>query len=167
MNDQISTTTAKRYPRTFGGLIASMIVLVLAVVGYWVLQNATHKSVDSNINAIADWKTTVVQLQQGGVPVDYPASIPSGWSVTSANYDTTTVPGHPIWEFGMTNGTQFVGLYEQKAAAKDLLARAVGHDEVSKVLPGQGHLTIVLHATGQAEMSAFEKTLTTKTLPQP
>lgn len=115
---------SRRYPRTFGGLIASMIVLVLAVVGYWVVQNATHDSVDSSVTTVADWRSTVAAVQSVAT-VPYPSSLPDGWRVTSADWDTTD-PRRPQWRLGLVTGdNQFVGLYLQQSSLSSLVSQTV------------------------------------------
>jgi len=115
---------SRRYPRTFGGLIASMIVLVLAVVGYWVVQNATHDSGDITASTVSDWRSTVAAIQTVA-KVPYPASLPDGWRVTSADWDTTD-PTRPQWRLGLvTADNQFVGLYFQEGSLTSLVSQTV------------------------------------------
>jgi len=114
---------AKRYPRTFGGLIGSMIVAVVLVVGYWALQH-----VDDHTSSVAPvrYLNTVAQVQQaqvdgeaGDLDVVYPSSVPKGWTATSADY----TPGkHPQWRVGfLTSSNTFVGI----AQADDTVASMV------------------------------------------
>jgi hypothetical protein len=128
----VSTPRPARYPRSFGALIGSTVVLVGAVVGLWVLQNLSHNSLSSSqVVPAVDWKPIVAQIQTVR-PVAYPGSIPTGWKVTSANYDISTDPGRPLWMLGMTTTNDgFAGLYEQNDPASDLAAQSVGTAAVS------------------------------------
>jgi hypothetical protein len=111
-------TGARRYPRTFGGLIGSMIVLVLAVVGYYVVQNATHDQPEVKVEA-ADYLDTVRSVQQAGVRVAYPASLPEGWIARDPRF----TPGdRPVWGLPMlTDDGRYVGVQQQDAPLSDLL----------------------------------------------
>jgi hypothetical protein len=101
-----------------------MIVLVLGVVGYWVLQNVTHDSVDSSVNSVPDWRDRVAAVQTAAT-VPYPASLPDGWQVTSADWDTTD-PTRPLWRLGVvTPDNQFVGLYLQEGSLSSLVEATI------------------------------------------
>lgn len=169
MSDQEPTSVqpgmvgARRYPRTFNGLIASLVVLVVAVGGCAVLQNLNHSTVsNAACSAVSDWRTTLTQAQGAGVMLDYPASLPTGWMVTNATWDNDQVSGQPRWRIGTHSAdcSQFAGLIEEQAPAKTLTAIAVGGGEVSKVLNGAGRMTIVAHATSQAALDRFIASLT-------
>jgi hypothetical protein len=115
---------ARRYPRTFGGLVASMIVLVVGVLIYWVVQNATHDTQTTD-ESVPDWQTSVAQVQTVE-KIAYPSTVPAGWTVTSADWDKVDDPQHPLWKLGMvTPGQQFVGIYQQEAPATDLVRQTV------------------------------------------
>ncbi|HEU4568624.1 MAG TPA: DUF4245 family protein, partial [Marmoricola sp.] len=108
----MSEQGAPRYPRTFQGLIVSMVVLVVLVVGYWALNNGFHRTPDVG-GAAVDYRGAVHDVQQAGAPlkVVYPSSLPQGWKVTSADYTPQDGPGtHPTWSLGaVTTHHTFVG----------------------------------------------------------
>lgn len=124
---------SRRYPRTFGGLIASMIVLVVVVVPlvllthWWGDARRDQANKDLGLSSSADWQGTVrtVQSAQGeqgvGIRIAYPRSLPSGWY---ANTEPGFQPGaHPTWTMNFVNGeTRYVGLElgpgTQRALAK-------------------------------------------------
>ena len=111
-------TGARRYPRTFGGLIGSMIVLVVAVVGYWVVQNLTHD--EPHVKPVAvDYLDTVRAVQEAGVDVVYPQSLPKGWIARDPQF----TPGdRPVWALPMLTGAEkFVGIQQEDAPLADLL----------------------------------------------
>jgi hypothetical protein len=110
---------AKRYPRTFGGLVGSMIVLVAAVLGYYVVQNVLHDQPDGTPVA-ADYLSTVRQVQGAGIQVAYPRSLPKGWI---ASHEPDFTPGdRPVWSMPMlTDERRFVGIQQQDAPLSDML----------------------------------------------
>jgi len=157
---------AKRYPRTFNGLIASMILLVVAVVSCSVLQNANHRTIsNAACSPVNDWQSAVVDAQAAGVELSYPGAIPAGWKVTSATWDNDPANQMPRWRIGLHNAdcSEFAGLIEEQASAK-ILSQAVGPAEVSKTLPGAAKMVIVAHATSQQSLDQFVASLTTAKL---
>lgn len=161
-----------------------MIVLVLAVVGYWVAQNLTHSSVDSSITAVPDWRSSVAAVQTVA-KVPYPASLPAGWQVTSADWDTTD-PTRPLWRFGVvTADNQFVGLYLQNAPLSALVEQTVDpnadHDADTTIPTALGRTwstwtdrngdtgyattvgkkNLIVYGTSEAELEKFMQLLTT------
>ena len=109
---------ARRYPRTFGGLVGSMIVLVLAVLAYYVVQNVLHDQPDGTPVA-ADYLSTVKEVQGAGIDVAYPRSLPKGWIATDVNF----TPGdRPVWGLPLnTDAGEFVGIEQEDAPLSDLL----------------------------------------------
>jgi hypothetical protein len=111
-------TGARRYPRTFGGLVGSMIVLVLAVVGYWVVQNLTHDEPHVKPEAV-DYLDTVRAVQRTGVQVVYPRTLPQGWI---AREPRVTLDDRPVWGLPMlTDDGRFVGIQQEDESLDDLL----------------------------------------------
>jgi hypothetical protein len=117
-------TGARRYPRTFGGLIASMIVLVLAVLAYYVLQNVTHDQPETKPVAV-DYLPVVKEIQGAGYTVAYPSSLPKGWMARDEDHLFT--PGdRPVWNLPMlTAAGRFVGVQQEDAPLRDLLDKAL------------------------------------------
>lgn len=161
-----------------------MIVLVLAVVGYWVTQNVTHDSVDSSITAVPDWRDRVAAVQTTAT-IPYPASLPAGWQVTSADWDTTD-PTRPLWRLGvLTADNQFAGLYLQEGSLRSLVAETVDpnadHDPDATIPTALGKTwstwtdkngdtgyattlgkkNLVVYGTSEAELEQFMGLLTT------
>ncbi|GAB7005172.1 hypothetical protein JCM18899A_26450 [Nocardioides sp. AN3] len=135
-------TGAKRYPRTFGGLVGSMIVLVAAVVGYWVIQNLTHDQPEGKPVGY-DYLATVGSVQGAGIQIAYPRSLPHGWI---ANGEPNFTPGdRPAWGLPMlTDHGRFVGIQQQDAPLQDLLdtalpsgARQGAEARIESDLPGK------------------------------
>lgn len=112
-------TSAKRYSRTFGGLIGSMIVLVAVLVGVYVIQNVTHDQPEGKPVAV-DYLDTVRAIQAAGVTVAYPRSLPEGWIARDPQF----TPGdRPVWQLPMlTDDGKFVGIHQADVSLSELLS---------------------------------------------
>jgi len=124
-----------------------MVILVIGLLVYWVVQTASHRGGDTD-ETVSDWRTSVAQVQTVE-KIAYPATIPAGWTVTSAAWDTDDDPRHPLWRLGLvTPDQQFAGVYQQQASAADLVARTV--DQGRPHSTGTVHLPTALGDTWQA-----------------
>lgn len=132
----MSEQGSRRYPRTFGGLIGSLLVLLvivvpIAVATHW-LGNATREQAnkEAGVTKGHDWVGTVrtVQSARGeeGVhlAVVYPRTIPDGWY---ANTDPSFTPGaHPSWQMNFVKGeTSYVGIAQAHRSARRLAEKYV------------------------------------------
>jgi hypothetical protein len=99
-----------------------MIVLVAAVLGYYVVQNLTHDEPDIKPVAV-DYLSTVKAVQGAGVQVVYPRSLPQGWIAR----DPSFTPGdRPVWGLPMlTEQGKFVGIQQEDARLADMLGTYV------------------------------------------
>lgn len=140
----MSETGSKRYPRTFNGLVASVIVCVVAVVGYWVLQNGTHSAPTVTPKAV-DYTGTVKEIQAAGRSVIYPSSLPARWKATGARY----TPGdQPAWAVPMlTADGKYAGLQVERTPALDVV-----HEYVDKNAR-QGSLVTIHSPVGDTWLS--------------
>ena len=191
----VSEQGARRYPRTFAGLIASMIVLVVAVVGFWALNNGFHQHPERGAVAV-DYRKTVAELQKAGAPlaVIYPTSLPSGWTVTSADYTPQSGLGtSPAWSLGaVTEHHTFVGLRLEAASLNTLITTYVDKDankggtttvdtrfgdswatytdrggDTGYALTVGDDVLLVYGSADKADFTAFMRSLTSKRLAQP
>ena len=157
---------ARRYPRTFGGLIASLIVLVLVMLVYWAVQTWMHKD-SSDAPVAVDYVHGVVDVQQamseaGVTPwIVYPATLPSGWTATSAQY----TPGNADeeqWRLGfVTDHDTFVGVVQQKSlsdAASTFLNG--GKNDHGENVTVQGHDVYVYGDADAADTQLLVSSLT-------
>jgi uncharacterized protein DUF4245 len=117
-----------RYDRSFGGLLAAMIVTVLFVAAYVGFRAITRDQPD--VQQKVDYLSCVAYLQEADVTVVYPAQLPPGWTATSIHFERGTPPK---WRVGMLTGDdEFVGVVEEKADVDGLL-----HDNVdASPIPG-------------------------------
>jgi hypothetical protein len=134
VSDQPATTPGpaperpSRYDRSFGGLLAAMIVTVLFVAAYVGFRAITRDQPD--IENKVDYLSCVAYLQEADLTVVYPAELPKGWTATSIDFQRGDPPQ---WRIGMlTDDGEFVGVVEQKSDVEDLL-----HSYVDKA-PVQG-----------------------------
>lgn len=126
----MSEQGAPRYPRTFHGLIVSMVVLVIAVVAFWALNNLTHSTPTTDQRV--DYLHNVTEIQQAGAPlkVIYPRTLPKGWKATSADYTPPAGVGTKAsWSLGVvTDHDTFVGLRLESAPLTQLVSTYIDKD---------------------------------------
>jgi hypothetical protein len=97
-----------------------MVVLVVAVVGYWAAQNLTHDA-GSSVGPI-DYRSEVEEIQgasgsPGQLDIVYPSTLPSDWTVSSADYSPGT---QAQWNLGAyTAHDTFVGLVLARDASPE------------------------------------------------
>jgi hypothetical protein len=111
-----------RYSRTTNGLLAALLVTVLAVGAFVAFRGAFRDQPSIDRDAV-DYLGTVEDAQQGGIELIYPRSLPKGWTTTSIDF----VPGErPAWGIGvLTDDGSFVGLRQEDAEVDELLAAYV------------------------------------------
>jgi len=111
-----------RYDRSFGGLLAAMIVTVLFVAAYVGFRAFIREQPDVQPESV-NYLSCVADLQGAGTTVVYPVALPAGWIDTSVDVERGRPPG---WRIGMlTNGREFVGLVQQDTSVDDLVATYV------------------------------------------
>ncbi len=107
-----------RYSRTPNGLLAALIVTVLAVAAFVVFRSSFRDDPELD-NETVDYVEPVKAAQENGIDLVYPSALPTGWRVTSVDF----VPGtRPAWGIGMlTDEGRFVGLRQEDADVDELL----------------------------------------------
>jgi hypothetical protein len=106
-----------RYDRSFGGLIAAMVVTVVFVAGYVGFRAFTRDQPD--VVQEVDYLSDVRDLQEAGVTVVYPCEIPDGWRSSSTSFTRGTPPQ---WGIGfVTDDDEFVGIRQEDSDVGDLL----------------------------------------------
>jgi hypothetical protein len=115
-----------RYDRSFGGLLAAMVVTVLFVAAYVGFRALTRDQPD--LEPDVDYASCVAYLQEANVSVVYPRQLPSGWRANSIHF----VRGDPPqWRIGLlTDGDEFVGVVQQHADVHDLVTQYVDESPV-------------------------------------
>jgi hypothetical protein len=111
-----------RYNRSFGGLLAAMIVTVLFVAAYVGFRALTRDQPDIEPKSV-NYLSCVADLQAADIAVAYPVELPAGWIDSSVAFARGTPP---TWRLGLlTDRGQFLGVVQQKESVRDLLATYV------------------------------------------
>jgi hypothetical protein len=106
-----------RYDRSFGGLLAAMIVTVLFVAAYVGFRAITRDQPD--VEHEVDYLSCVAYLQEAELTVAYPDQLPKGWTATSIDFERGDPPQ---WRIGMlTDHGEFVGVVEERSDVEELL----------------------------------------------
>lgn len=108
-----------RYQRSTSGLMAALLVTVLAVVGFVGFRSLNRDDLQVKPEAV-DYLETVEVLQgDGGRPV-YPARLPEGWMATSVDVAPGTVS--LAWGVGLlTDDREFIGVRQSGRPLAELL----------------------------------------------
>lgn len=125
MSEASGTGRPGRYDRSFGGLIGSMIVLVLVVFGIVIFRGTFRDTPEYEPEPI-DYLALVSSIQVGELTPVYPAELPDGWIVKEATF----TPGdRPVLDLAMsTDEDHFAGLHQEDAGVDDLVRTYVGAD---------------------------------------
>jgi hypothetical protein len=114
-----------RYARSANGLIASLVVTVLAVAAFVVFRAVTRDNPDIEPEAV-DYLETVELVQDAGLQVAYPPSLPEGWKATNVAFTPGDRPA-----FGLsilTDAGTFAGVRQEDESLDDLLATYVDEE---------------------------------------
>ena len=115
-----------RYNRSTGGLIGSMIVLLLVVLGFVLYRGVFRDTPEYELDHV-DYLDLVVGLQQIGLEPVYPATLPEGWFAKG----TSSMSDAPLFDVALvTDDDRFAGVHQEDASIDDLVATYVGNDAV-------------------------------------
>jgi len=112
-----------RYNRSTGGLVGSMIVLVVAVLAFFVFRDA-FRTTPSYEPEHVDWRSMIVSVQQQGLKPAYPAPLPAGWYAKDAAFASGDRPSVDL-ELTTDEG-HFVGMHEEDTDVRSLVDDLVG-----------------------------------------
>jgi hypothetical protein len=112
-----------RYSRSAGGLLGSMAVVVVIVVAFVLFRSVFSTDVDASDREPVDYLDSVQGLQQSGITVVYPATLPDGWIATDLDVDPVERPGaQPGVDLDLLTGSErFVGVRQADDDVDDLL----------------------------------------------
>jgi hypothetical protein len=111
-----------RYDRTYGGLVASLLVTVLVVVGYVGLRALNRDDLEVRPEPV-DYAEAVGAAQDAGFTLVYPRQLPDGWIVTRLAFERGE---RPAWGMDLlTEDGSFVGLRQEDDDVEDLLSTYV------------------------------------------
>lgn len=107
-----------RYQRSTSGLLASILVTLLAIGAFVGVRALVREDAAQDPEPV-DYLAAVGQAQEAGVDVVYPSAVPEGWIATSVDL---TQGDRPAWGLGMlTDDGRFVGLRQEDGSVDDLL----------------------------------------------
>ena len=114
-----------RYERSVGGLVGSMIVLVLAVLAIVVFRGVFRDTPEYQPEDI-DYRELVVSAQEAGLKPVYPAELADGWTVKDATY--AAAADRPSYDLVFsTDDGHTAGLHQEDASADSLVSTYVGN----------------------------------------
>jgi len=114
-----------RYARSANGLIASLVVTVVAVLAFVAFRSATSKDLEVRPEPV-DYLEAVEVAQDSDLQVVYPPVLPDGWSATNVVLGAVDRPA-----FGLsllTDDETFVGVRQEDESLADLLATYVDEE---------------------------------------
>ena len=111
-----------RYERSAGGLVAALIITVVAVGGLlWVL--GLFRADTDNRPQEIDYLQIAGEAQDAGLEPVYPTSLPDGWIATG--YDVQA-GDKPVLELRMlTDDEKYVGIHQSSEPASELVREYV------------------------------------------
>ena len=123
MSQVSETGRPSRYTRSTGGLVGSMIVLFLVVIGIVLFRGAFRETPTFDPEPI-DYLALVTGVQEAGLAPAYPAELPDGWYVKDASF----TPGdRSVLDLAMTTDDErFAGLHQEDRAVEELVSTYVG-----------------------------------------
>jgi hypothetical protein len=116
-----------RYTRSTNGLIGSMIVLVLVVMGIVVFRGAFRETPEYTPEPV-DYLSLVASVQQTGLTPAYPPTLPEGWYVKEATFE----PGdRPVLDLAVTTADgRFAGIHQEDRSVDELDDTYLGGEAV-------------------------------------
>ncbi len=125
----MSTSTEGRpgkYERSAGGLVAALVITVLAVGGVLWFLSLFRADTDNRPAELEDYLAIVGEAQDAKLDPVYPASLPKGWITTKFEVEPGT---EPALETGLfTDEEKFVGIQQEAADASELVRSLVDED---------------------------------------
>jgi hypothetical protein len=112
-----------RYQRSFGGLIGSMIVLVIAVFAIVIIRGTFRETPEYEAPDI-DYVEMVTSIQQLGLEPVYPPELPDGWSVKDASFASGSRPSVDL--VLTTSDDKTAGVHQADEGERSLLSTYVG-----------------------------------------
>jgi hypothetical protein len=121
-----------RYQRSGNGLVAAMLITVIAVVAFVGFRSLVRDEPDVEPEGV-EYLDTVGLAQDGDVEPVYPAELPDGWIATRAEVLPDAPPGFDLAM--LTDDEDFVGMVWSGEPIDDLLAERVDDEDVEDADP--------------------------------
>jgi hypothetical protein len=110
-----------KYQRSFGGLVAALVITVVAIGALLGFLGLFRPDVDNRPQAI-DYLGEVKAAQDAKLGPVYPTSLPEGWIATGYDFE----PGLQLRM--LTEDGEFVGIVQEKAPVAELVRDNVDED---------------------------------------
>jgi hypothetical protein len=125
--DRVSQTGSPgRYQRTTNGLIGSMIVTVVVVIGVVVFRSLFRNELEVEPEPV-DYLELVAAVQTADREPAYPPALPAGWIAT--NVEASQAGQAPRFFLAvLTDEGRFIGLRQEDESVEDLLEEHVDAD---------------------------------------
>ena len=110
------TEQPTRYPRTFSGMLSSLVVLVVLVLGVVGFQALRQSDPTDPVVPIDYRAAAAVRRGAASFTLAAPPSLPAGWIATSATF---TPGADESWHLGLlTEDRHYVGVEQALASAR-------------------------------------------------
>ena len=127
-----------RYTRSTNGLVAALVVTVLAVLAFVVWRAAFRQELEVRPEPY-DYLAAVEGAQAAGVDVVYPGDLPEGWMATRV---LLRQGERPEWGISLlTDEERFVGVRQREDSVEDLVEELPVRHRDEELLRGIGHET--------------------------
>lgn len=114
---------AGRYPRTFGGFLGAMVVLVALILAWVGFRAITSRQPASPVQTVDYAQVVPAARHAAHFHLLAPPRLPDGWRATTVNF-TDTTPQH--WHLGvLTDSQRYVGLEQGPQPVGSLVAQYV------------------------------------------
>ncbi len=114
-----------RYQRSPGGLVAALLMTVVAIGGLLWFLGLFRPDTDIGPDHV-DYLEIAREAQQADLEPVYPVSLPKGWIATA--YDVTAVDTPSLEIRMLTGDDDFVGIHQEEASVSELVRRYVDED---------------------------------------
>lgn len=114
-----------KYQRSAGGLVAALLVTVVAVGGLLWFLGLFRPDIGVRTGEV-DYLQIAGEAQDARLAPVYPRSLPEGWVATA--YDVTAMDPTMLEIRMLTDEERFVGLHQEETSAADLVYRYVDDD---------------------------------------
>ena len=111
-----------RYQRSASGMVGALLVTILVILSFVALRSCSRTNLAVEPQHV-DYLAQVGFAQQDGAELVYPASLPSGWSVTNVEFAPGTRPTLGISMLTDTN--EYAGFRQSPLSAAELLTTYV------------------------------------------
>jgi hypothetical protein len=112
-----------RYQRSFSGLAASLVVLLLVIFGFVGFRALFRDNPSTPVQPVQYKQSAAYAKRTAPFPVLAPRRLPHGWIATSVSYDEI---GQKSWHMGLLTGQRhYVGLEQSRTPVSSMVKEFV------------------------------------------